>query len=98
MIDGVDTASVGLHALRQSLAILPQTPLVFPGTVGHNLDPFNRNGDTARLKCLRRVGLFVGRRDPASQFFVCLKNTRKKPTFVKYDNCENLHFWKCFEY
>ena len=80
MIDGVDTASVGLHALRQSLAIslLPQTPLVFPGTVGHNLDPFNRNGDTARLKCLRRVGLFVGRRDPASQFFVLFPKHKKK--------------------
>ena len=38
-LDGVDTASVGLSRLRPSLAIIPQDPTVFSGTLRSNLDP-----------------------------------------------------------
>ena len=38
-LDGVDTGSVGLARLRPSLAIIPQDPTVFSGTLRSNLDP-----------------------------------------------------------
>lgn len=56
-IDGRDAKSVGLHCLRNALAILPQTPLLFPGSLAHNLDPFRRRPMTELLASLRRVGL-----------------------------------------
>ncbi|KAI8871627.1 hypothetical protein GQ42DRAFT_133282, partial [Ramicandelaber brevisporus] len=38
-IDGVDTATVGLRELRASIAVIPQDPVLFCGTVRSNLDP-----------------------------------------------------------
>ncbi|KAI8871716.1 hypothetical protein GQ42DRAFT_120421, partial [Ramicandelaber brevisporus] len=38
-IDGVDTATVGLRELRASIAVIPQDPVLFHGTVRSNLDP-----------------------------------------------------------
>jgi len=37
-IDGVDIRSVGLEDLRQSLAIIPQDPVLFAGSIAYNLD------------------------------------------------------------
>lgn len=37
-IDNVDIRSVNLKSLRQSLAIIPQDPVLFAGTVAYNLD------------------------------------------------------------
>jgi len=37
-IDGIDIRSLGLNELRQSLAIIPQDPVLFEGTVAYNLD------------------------------------------------------------
>lgn len=37
-IDGIDLRSVGLETLRQSLAIIPQDPVLFSGSVAYNLD------------------------------------------------------------
>ena len=39
-IDGVDLALIGLHDLRKSIAVIPQEPVLFKGTVRSNLDPF----------------------------------------------------------
>jgi len=44
-IDGQDTAQIGLHTLRKSLAIIPQDPVVFSGTIRDNLDPFQEFRD-----------------------------------------------------
>jgi len=40
LINGVDTRDVGLATLRQCLGLVPQDPMLFSGTLRHNLDPF----------------------------------------------------------
>jgi len=40
-IGGVDAKTVGLHALRKSLSIIPQDPVLFAETLRFNMDPFD---------------------------------------------------------
>jgi len=41
-IDGRDIGMMGLHDLRSRLAIIPQDPVIFSGTLRRNLDPFDQ--------------------------------------------------------
>ncbi|KAK4561111.1 ATP-binding cassette transporter yor1 [Recurvomyces mirabilis] len=56
-IDGVNIAKVGLHDLRSRLAIIPQDPTLFRGTIRSNLDPFNEHGDLELWNALRQADL-----------------------------------------
>ncbi|KAF9165613.1 Canalicular multispecific organic anion transporter 2 [Actinomortierella ambigua] len=56
-IDGVDISTVGLEYLRQHLAIIPQDPTLFVGTVRQNLDPFNELQDDTLWEALERSHL-----------------------------------------
>jgi len=44
-VDSIDCSCVKLHTLRSSMAIIPQEPVMFSGTLRFNLDPFNQHND-----------------------------------------------------
>ncbi|GLT85719.1 hypothetical protein SLE2022_038990 [Rubroshorea leprosula] len=57
LIDGYDLAKFGLKDLREALSIIPQSPVLFSGTVRFNLDPFNEHNDADMWEALERVHL-----------------------------------------
>lgn len=60
-IDGRDISEVGLAKLRGSVAVIPQDPVLFSGTVRSNLDPFNDFEDEVLYETLERAGLYSGK-------------------------------------
>ncbi|CAH1780700.1 unnamed protein product [Owenia fusiformis] len=57
LIDGVSITEIGLHDLRGAMAIIPQDPVLFSGTIKHNLDPFNVHSDPDLWQALEEVEL-----------------------------------------
>ncbi|CAI0545433.1 unnamed protein product [Linum tenue] len=56
-IDGCDIAKFGLMDLRKVLGIIPQSPVLFSGSVRFNLDPFNEHNDADLWEALERAHL-----------------------------------------
>ena len=48
-VNDIDCSCVNLNKLRSSMAIIPQEPVMFGGTVRSNLDPFNEHSDKELL-------------------------------------------------
>ncbi|KAJ3693573.1 hypothetical protein LUZ60_009053 [Juncus effusus] len=65
LVDGCDISKFGLWDLRKVLGIIPQSPVLFSGSIRFNLDPFNEHNDMDLWESLERAHLKeVIRRNP----------------------------------
>jgi len=57
LLNGLDTATVGLTTLRRNVGLVPQDPVVFSGSLRQNLDPFGHFTEEQLWQALRQVQL-----------------------------------------
>ncbi|XP_020554194.1 ABC transporter C family member 12-like isoform X1 [Sesamum indicum] len=57
LIDDFDIAKFGLTDLRKVLSIIPQSPVLFSGSIRFNLDPFGEHNDPDLWEALERAHL-----------------------------------------
>ncbi|XP_004473154.1 ATP-binding cassette sub-family C member 10 isoform X1 [Dasypus novemcinctus] len=57
LLDGVDTSQLALAELRSQLAIIPQEPFLFSGTIRENLDPQSLHEDRELWQALEQCHL-----------------------------------------
>ncbi|OAA34398.1 ABC transporter [Beauveria brongniartii RCEF 3172] len=57
MIDDVDISHVQSSQVRARLNVVPQDPLLIPGTVRFNMDPLGKSSDNDIIRALERVKL-----------------------------------------
>ncbi|XP_063007881.1 ATP-binding cassette sub-family C member 10 isoform X2 [Melospiza melodia melodia] len=58
LLDGVDSQLVGLEELRSRLAIIPQDPFLFSGSIRENLDPQGKRTDAELQEVLEQCHLW----------------------------------------
>lgn len=63
IVDGVDVSTLAREDLRAHLNVVPQDPLLLPGTIRANVDPFQSSPDDKITASLARVGLWDMVRD-----------------------------------
>jgi len=54
---GKDTATLGVHTVRDAVGIITQQPLLLPGTLANNLDPFVNFSRGQLIETVEKVGL-----------------------------------------
>ncbi len=97
LLDGKDLNKLGLHTVRKALGIIPQTPLLIPGSLAHNLDPFNKYNEEKLKEVLHLVNLPLKYlKNPASDLSVgeqqlmalarlLLRNGAEQPKIIVMD-------------
>ncbi|KAJ3205919.1 hypothetical protein HDU67_008563, partial [Dinochytrium kinnereticum] len=63
-VDGIDVGEVGTEDVRRRIAVIPQDPFLFSGTLRENLDPFQLQPDATIYSVLTRLDLL----NPTSPF------------------------------
>ncbi|CAK1601027.1 unnamed protein product [Parnassius mnemosyne] len=56
LVDGVDVATLHLHALRSRMGVIPQEPFIFAGSVRENVDPLQQYGEAEVWRALEACG------------------------------------------
>ncbi|KAJ1718061.1 hypothetical protein LPJ61_006898, partial [Coemansia biformis] len=56
-IDSVDISTIGLHDLRSRICVVPQSPLLFEGSIRENLDPRGEHTDDEIWCAIRKAQL-----------------------------------------
>lgn len=79
LIDDVDVNELGLHELRSKLAIIPQEPVLFSGTIRKNLDPFDEHSDHTLWDALEEVNSFA-----VVVFFLIIQRLITKYSILRY--------------
>ncbi len=84
IIDGIDVAKIGLEDLRTKIAIIPQEPILFVGTIRENIDLFNKNTDDEIWRALDSVhlGQFI-RKFPLKLDATVIENGKNLILFFK---------------
>ena len=65
-IDGINISLLGLAKLRKNIAVIPQDPVLFSGSIRSNLDPFDEFPDATLFKTLERAGLYATKHSATS--------------------------------
>ena len=58
-VDGVDGSTMACTDVRSRLNVVPQDPLLMPGTIRFNIDPFGKVSDEDIIQALERVRLWA---------------------------------------
>ena len=86
-LDGMDISKIKLYDLRSRLAIIPQDPVLFSGTVRSNLDPFDQHNDVELREALARVHLIPSTSASASGAATPVPPT---PSSLDFDSNKNI--------
>jgi ABC-type multidrug transport system fused ATPase/permease subunit len=77
-IDGYDVLKMGLHTLRMSMCIIPQTPFLFNASIRQNIDPFESKSDEEIWTALNLAGLSPHIQNVHKGIFSCLISWTQK--------------------
>jgi ABC-type transport system involved in cytochrome bd biosynthesis fused ATPase/permease subunit len=87
-IDDVNINNLGLHTFRQKISIIPQDPVLFVGSLRHNLDPFDEKSDDEIWHVLEQVNTHIHKTSSSSSSPLSSKESHKnyeKTTTAKND-------------